>query len=179
METADIDVDDLFDTEHTLADSSFDVPIVPHDVGLLPGQALMPAGLVQHIEDRKNCGLAHHIAYSRQGCIANIALDSRNVSVRCLQSDRSNATWGLSGTHPVLLDSYPHDIIHVQWSPQGSDLVLVDSAGRLGVYGMSPVAVNQMLEQRPASMDPEDALNQPVGLSWMSQDRPVSSELTR
>lgn len=179
MDVPDLDVqgvDDLFDTENVLDDAAFDVPLVTEDVGLLPVQPVIPTGLVQYVAELRNCGSIQRIAWSRQGYIATLSPDSLRVYIQCLKFNRDDGSWALSEQNLVNAEDFAHPVTHLQWSPAGVDLTVVDSAGRLSIFTMSMMSVNRMTEVRPGSLDVADASNQAVAIFWLNQDRPVCKQ---
>ena len=171
----DIDVDDLFGSDNVLGldDPTFDVPHVAEDVAELPVQpTIPPPELIQHVNDLRGCGCLQRISWSRQGCIAIISSDSLRVLVCCLRFDTIEGKWSLSETSLVNSSDFDQPITHVQWSPSGADLTVIDSIGRASIFTVALIS-NRMTLARPASFDMGDGLNQVVGLVWLNQDRGV------
>ena len=173
MDTTSLDVDGLF-ADDVLGDPPFEVPLVGDNTGLLPTQSLVPAGLVQHMEDLRHCGSCQRIAWSKQGCIATVSPDSLHIDIKYLRFSKKVGFWNLSEAYPLFQDDYAFHISYIQWSPTGVDLAVADVAGRVSIFSHSHMAANRLYEVRPASLDTPDELGQPVALFWLNQDRQVS-----
>jgi hypothetical protein len=112
------------------------------------------------------------------GALAYIAADRRSVKIHCLQF-KPGGTWDLfQYTDPTLGEFVSrfyrgYDLVHVAWSPHGTDLLIIDSNGRI-MIGVIFVAINRLLVAKLLNHDPEDNLNAVVGLKWINMiKRPV------
>ena len=103
--------------------------------------------------------------------------DGCKVHLRHLFRAPRSGEWRLS--EPIIAEqvSQVHggrQLAHVSWSPTGSDLAVVDVAGRVSVF-TSPTSCDRLALLRNAALDPEDELCSVVGLSWLNSDRPDRS----
>jgi mediator of RNA polymerase II transcription subunit 16 len=117
------------------------------------------------------------VAWSRTGAIAYVSEDGQKVLLRHLTRRPDDGTWSLSDESPsnLIVDAHgAHTFIHLCWSDMGADLAVVDSCGRISVFTTS-LALNALAQQRSSAIDPDDDGNQPVGLMWLSVNRPVRS----
>ena len=64
------------------------------------------------------------------------------------------------------------DLTHITWSPHGTDLLIIDSCGRIAV-GIVFIALNRLIIPKALNNDPEDNLNAVVGLKWLDTKRRV------
>lgn len=112
------------------------------------------------------------------GAIAYITSDRRDVKISCLQFKGKEFIWGLSdytdyNLAPRSRFPYGLDLTHVTWSPQGTDLLIIDSTGRIAL-GIVLIALNRLIPiTKPLNVDPEDNLNAVVGLKWLESKRRV------
>lgn len=118
------------------------------------------------------------IAWSRIGAVACITPDKRSVQI-CYLQFTDQGVWEFSHyTDPSLPDLLVrfyrgYDLVHVSWSPLGTDLLIIDSCGRMA-SAIVVVAINRMLISKALNCDPEDNLNAVVGLKWLNMKRPAS-----
>jgi mediator of RNA polymerase II transcription subunit 16, fungi type len=79
---------------------------------------------------------------------------------------------------PSNLDGGP--LQHLCWSPNGSDLAVIDSAGRVSILAIHN-ALNKPNLIRSAQIDPAEDLHAVVGTFWLNvyplQQRPVCLRL--
>lgn len=73
---------------------------------------------------------------------------------------------------PVTEAHGSHPLVHICWNESGSELAVVDSSGRVSIYSIS-IALNSIAGQRQAAFDPDDEINQVVGMMWLSTQRSV------
>ena len=112
------------------------------------------------------------------GAIAYITSDRRNVKISCLQFRESERIWDISDYTERNLSEFisrfyrGYDFTHVTWSPHGTDLLLIDSSGRIAV-GIVFIALNRLIIAKVLNSDPEDNLNAVVGLKWLDMKRRV------
>ena len=108
------------------------------------------------------------MVWSKLNCIASITSDGRGVNLRCLVRDPEDGKWVLS--EPTSLKLPPNheelQFVHLSWSSMGSDLVIVDAAGRILIY-TNGYALGKMQLARPSMMDQHDELGAVVGLHWL------------
>ena len=111
------------------------------------------------------------MAWSRLGALACINEDSKNIKIRCLKFHR-DGNWDFSEyTDSTLMDKllYPDpDCVHVSWSPLGSDLLIVDSCGRIAV-GFMLYALNRIMVPKILNHDSDGNLNTVVAIKWLNQ----------
>lgn len=115
------------------------------------------------------------IAWSRLGCIAYISRDGLTVNVRYLHCQPSDGKWCLSEDTPLfpVTEAHgSHPLVHICWNESGSELAVVDSSGRVSIYSIS-IALNSIAGQRQAAFDPDDEINQVVGMMWLNTQRSV------
>ncbi|KAK2861130.1 hypothetical protein FQN49_004519, partial [Arthroderma sp. PD_2] len=156
-----LDVDDLFGDSGGLELSL---------TAAVPAKAL-PA----RIDELRLLGCCQKIAWSKMGAIAYIAPDGTKAFLRNLSCNPENGKWGLSDgdpEHPIAEAQGGHTLVHLSWNESGTDLAVIDSCGRISIIGMS-VALNVLIQSRPAILDSDDDGNQPVGLMWLSMNRSV------
>ena len=174
MDPADLDLDELFDTENVLEDPNFGVPLVNEDVVLpLVQPMIISPALIQHIRNIQHAGCNQRIAWSRQGCIAVLSTDSMHVFMHCLRFDRVSGLWSISEASIINADTFAEPAVHIQWSPSGVDLSVVDIFGRVSVFTVA-LAANRMNLARASTLDLAQDTHQVVGLFWLNQDREVS-----
>ncbi|PYH92172.1 mediator of RNA polymerase II transcription subunit 16 [Aspergillus ellipticus CBS 707.79] len=156
-----INVDDLFGE--------------PSALGLgLPPSASSPKGLAQRLDEMRLLGCCQKIAWSKLGCIAYISQDSSRVNVRHLQCRPSDGKWALSEETPLLPITEAHGghpLAHLSWNEAGSELAVVDLAGRISIYSI-PIALNSVNGLRQPAFEPDDGA-QIVGMMWLNTQRSV------
>ena len=123
------------------------------------------------------------IAWSKWGSIAAIASNGAALELRNLRCHPENGTWALS--EPTVtpnfssaLDGGP--LKHLSWSPTGSDLAVIDAAGRITILAVFS-SLNKPSLSRACGGDPADDLHGIVGCYWLNiapypPNRPVCSE---
>lgn len=117
------------------------------------------------------------MAWSRSGAIAYISDNGRKVFLRMLVCTVNDGKWALNDEKsPDLVTEAPGDYTytHLSWNELGTDLAIVDSRGRIMTFAMS-MALNALNLQKPAAIDNYDDMNSPVGLMWLSINRPVGT----
>lgn len=115
------------------------------------------------------------ISWSRLGCIAYISRDGLAVNVRYLHCQPSDGRWRLSEDTPLFPVTEAHGnhpLVHICWNESGLELAVVDSSGRVSIYSIS-IALNSIAGQRQAAFDPDDEINQVVGMMWLNTQRSV------
>ncbi|EYE91177.1 mediator of RNA polymerase II transcription subunit 16 [Aspergillus ruber CBS 135680] len=160
----DINVDDLFGEPGSL------------ELGLSP---TAPKGLAQRLDEMRLLGCCQKISWSRLGCIAYISRDGLAVNVRYLHCQPSDGRWRLSEDTPLFPVTEAHGnhpLVHICWNESGLELAVVDSSGRVSIYSIS-IALNSIAGQRQAAFDPDDEINQVVGMMWLNTQRSVHAFL--
>jgi len=125
--------------------------------------------------------LIRAIAWSNWGCIATITSNGAALELRNLRCHPATGDWGLSEptvtpAFTTTLDGGP--LKHLSWSPTGSELAVVDSAGRVTILSIFS-SLNKPTLHRPGAGDPADDLYGVVGCYWLNlgpypPGRPVS-----
>ena len=144
----------------TSADLSGAVPVVP----LPPSPAVL-----QQLSRSWHSGCLERIAWSRHGHIATISHNASTVYLECLCYGHGSKSWGLNDRHP--LTTVFEDAVSLAWSATGGELAVVDIKGRCWIYHTSLAAGNRMTLARPGAIDEGDEYQQPIGMTWLSQDR--------
>lgn len=113
------------------------------------------------------------IAWSNHGAIANISREGDAVTVHGYIQEQP-LSFGL--TEPVQIDTAPvhlhQEIVHISWSQSGTELAVVDAAGRITVYKTS-IALNRLEGVGKFVPDQSDTSAAFVGLEWLCPNRPV------
>ncbi|EEH45765.2 uncharacterized protein PADG_01915 [Paracoccidioides brasiliensis Pb18] len=157
-----IDVDDLFGDPTSL------------ELGL---EATAPTikGLPQRLDELRLSGCCQKVAWSKLGAIAYVSQDGQRVHLRYLYCRPDDGKWTLSDEAPINQITDPHGIhtiAHLLWNEAGSELAIVDSSGRISIVTIL-TTLNTINFARQASIDPDDDWAQPVGLMWLSVNRPL------
>ncbi|KAL5357003.1 mediator complex, subunit Med16 [Aspergillus floccosus] len=158
-----INVDDLFGESASL------------ELGLTPTPS--KRGLPQRLDEMRLLGCCQKIAWSKQGCIANITQDASRVNLRHLECRPTDGKWVLSDDTqllPVTEVHGGHPLVHLCWNEVGSELAVVDSSGRVSIYSIS-FALNSLSGQRQGAFDPDDDGAQIVGMMWLNVHRSVQA----
>ncbi|KAH8662907.1 mediator of RNA polymerase-like protein II transcription subunit 16 [Tricladium varicosporioides] len=126
--------------------------------------------LHSRVDELRRGGCCQAIAWSNWGCIATIAADKAALELRNLRCHPENGTWGLSepSTTPPFtqtMDGGP--LKHLCWSPTGSDLAVIDSAGRITIVSLFS-SLNKPAIHRTSQFDPADDLCGVVGCYWLN-----------
>ena len=114
--------------------------------------------------------LCRGIAWSKWGSIATIAPNGFNLELRNLRCHPENGTWALSEQTAlpnlsVALEGGP--LKHLSWSPTGSDLAIIDAAGRIAILNIF-ASLNKPILNRNCQFDPADDLHAIVGCHWLN-----------
>jgi mediator of RNA polymerase II transcription subunit 16 len=120
------------------------------------------------------------IAWSKWGSIASITPGGATLELRNLRCSCRDGTWGLSEptlTPPLSPNNDGGPLKHLCWSPTGSELAVIDAAGRVAILSLFS-SLNKPTLSRHAQMDPVDDLHGVVGCYWLNlypypQSRPV------
>lgn len=124
----------------------------------------------------RNLTFFRKLAWSRQGCVAYVSADATKVNLRYLHCQPADGKWDLSDDNPSTLPmetSPGHVVVHLSWNELGSDLVVVESSGRVSIFTIG-IALNAVNAYRPA-VDPDDDSAQVVGMMWLNSQRSVCS----
>ncbi|TVY60790.1 Mediator of RNA polymerase II transcription subunit, partial [Lachnellula suecica] len=126
--------------------------------------------LYQRIDELRAGGCCQAVAWSNWGCIAAITSNGAALELRNLRCHPENGNWGLSEpttTPPftTTLDGGP--LKHLSWSPTGSELAVIDSAGRVTILSLFS-SLNKPTLHRPCQTDPTDDLYGVVGCYWLN-----------
>lgn len=126
------------------------------------------------------------IAWSRWGCIASIAPNGSSLELRNLRCDPADGTWALS--EPTVVANFPlaidgGQVKHLAWSPTGSDLAVIDTAGRVTIVSIF-ASLNKASLNRDSRADTADDLHGVVGCYWLNvaaypANRPVCQSIDR
>lgn len=127
------------------------------------------AAVIEQIARRWYCGCLERIAWSKYGHLASISDDASTVYVECLRYNQESKSWELHGKHG--LATVFEDAINLAWSSTGAELAVVDVKGRIWIYHSSHAATNRLTLARQGALDEGDESSQPVGMSWLNQDR--------
>ncbi|KAI9368032.1 mediator complex, subunit Med16 [Aspergillus egyptiacus] len=161
-----INVDDLFGESG------------PLELGLPTGPSTASTrALAERLDEMKLVGCCQKIAWSRLGCIAYISQDSLRVNLRHLHCQPSDGKWVLGEETPLPQAAEAqtgHTLVHLCWNESGSELAIVDSAGRVSICSI-PIALNSFNGGRQASSDADDDGAQIVGMMWLNQHRSIHS----
>ncbi|KAN0117358.1 mediator of RNA polymerase-like protein II transcription subunit 16 [Hyaloscypha variabilis] len=126
--------------------------------------------LYQRLDELRGSGCCQGIAWSKWGSIAAIASNGAALELRNLRCHPENGTWALS--EPTVtpnfssaLDGGP--LKHLSWSPTGSDLAVIDAAGRITILAVFS-SLNKPSLSRTCGGDPADDLHGIVGCYWLN-----------
>lgn len=155
--------------------------------GLLPEDSPPPKELIERIEELRSGGChqfvtgtqtlklrpiliqSRSIAWSRQGCIAAITSNGC-LELQSLRIDPKDGSWGLSDPTlvPSVGTSSPGQVPlqHLSWSPNGVDLAMIDTAGRVAIF--STLLMNQPTASRNVMQDSIDELHGVAGSVWLN-----------
>lgn len=123
------------------------------------------------------------IAWSKWGSIASITSNGTGLELRNLRCHPENGVWGLS--EPTVIPQLTNNLDggplkHLSWSPTGSELAVIDSAGRVTILQIFS-SLNKPMMCRPCNPDTADDLHAVVGCFWLSlgavPNRPVRAPL--
>ncbi|CZT50349.1 uncharacterized protein RSE6_11318 [Rhynchosporium secalis] len=127
--------------------------------------------LHQRLDELRASGCCQTIAWSKWGSIASVAANGTSLELRNLRCHPDDGTWAL--TEPTstpnfssALDGGP--LKHLSWSPTGSDLAVIDAAGRVTILSMFS-GLNKSGMSRLCQNDSADDLNGVVGCYWLNQ----------
>lgn len=123
------------------------------------------------------------IGWSKWGSVAAIASNGAALELRNLRVNPENGSWALS--EPTVTPNFSSamdggPLKHLSWSPTGSDLAVIDAAGRITILAIFS-SVNKPSLSRACQPDPADDLHGIVGCYWLNiapypPSRPVRLE---
>jgi mediator of RNA polymerase II transcription subunit 16 len=167
----DMDIDDLFGEGATLS---------------LPSRAPPSKELTQRIDELRRSGCCQYvssqftcttltdtcrtIAWSKWGSIASITPDGAVLEFRNLRCHPENGEWALSEptkTPPLTSNLDGGPLKHICWSPTGSELAVIDAAGRVTILSIFS-SLNKPTLSRHCQGDPADDLHGVVGCYWLN-----------
>ena len=109
-----------------------------------------------------------HIAWSKWGSIASIASNGTALNLQNLRCNPSDGSWSL--TEPLPLPRIVEADVplkHLVWNPSGSDLAVIDSAGRVAILSLFN-SLNRPTMSKNSREDPADDLQRVVGCYWLN-----------
>lgn len=123
------------------------------------------------------------IAWSKWGSIASIIANGSALEVRNLRCHPETGIWALS--EPLVTPGFSHamdggPLKHLSWGPNGSDIAVIDAAGRVAILSVFST-LNKPTLSRLGQGDPSDDLHAVVGSYWLNTgtlppNRPVRLE---
>ncbi|KAF2496127.1 hypothetical protein BU16DRAFT_508940 [Lophium mytilinum] len=126
-------------------------------------------GLDQRIDELQEIGCCQKITWSKTGCVAAITPGGRGVELSAFHRSPSDGTWQLGEkialAIPAASDEFPY--IHVAWGHLGTDLVVIDAAGRVSIY-TTIYALARMKPSKTQFANHEDEMGAIVGMHWLS-----------
>lgn len=110
------------------------------------------------------------VAWSNWGCIATISANGVALELRNLRCHPGTGNWGLS--EPTVTPAFTANLDggplkHLSWSPTGSELAVIDCAGRVTILSIFS-SLNKPTLHRPCTGDPVDDLYGVVGCYWLN-----------
>ncbi|KIW85598.1 hypothetical protein Z517_00990 [Fonsecaea pedrosoi CBS 271.37] len=136
----------------------------------VPNVAIPPnPAVLDKLSRRWYCGCLERTAWSRHGHLASISDDGSIVYLECIRYNYELKSWGLHERHS--LTTLFEDATSLAWSPNGGELAVVDVKGRIWIYHNSLLAINRLTLARQGALDEGDEYSQPVGMTWLNQDR--------
>ncbi|KAF1941855.1 hypothetical protein EJ02DRAFT_403819 [Clathrospora elynae] len=156
MDSYNISVDDLFeDSDHVALQTIITAPPLK--------------GLARRVDELGSSGCCQSIAWSKNGCVAYISPDGYTVNLKVFSRDTETGKWHLGTDVPLELpqnrDVFP--LVHLSWNHLGSDLAVIDEAGRVMVFTCA-MALERMQFTRAEIAHPESELDAVVGMHWLA-----------
>ncbi|KFY20265.1 hypothetical protein V491_03862 [Pseudogymnoascus sp. VKM F-3775] len=138
--------------------------------GLLPPARPPPKELFQRVDELRGSGCCQSIAWSRWGSIASITSNGLGLEFRNLRIHPKDGSWDLSD--PTIIPQVAPiadgcQLKHLCWSPNGSDLAAIDSAGRIAILNLGQ-SLNKPTFTRNSNSDPIEDLRTVVGAYWIN-----------
>ncbi|OCK74259.1 hypothetical protein K432DRAFT_430130 [Lepidopterella palustris CBS 459.81] len=135
----------------------------------LPTMAVPIKGLAQRLDELQESGCCQKIAWSKSGCVASITPDGRGVNFRAFFRNASDGKWVLGNEMPLknlpAHDEFPY--VHISWAHIGTDLAVLDSAGRIYIF-TNAFVLGRMNLTKTHVVDQEDEMAAVVGMHWLS-----------
>ncbi len=125
--------------------------------------------VVEQLSRKWYSGCLERIAWSRHGHLSGISEDGSTVYLECLRYNHGSGIWDLHERHS--LTTVFEDATSLAWSATGGELAVVDVRGRLWIYHTALAAINRLSLARQGALDEGDDYSQPVGMTWLNQDR--------
>jgi mediator of RNA polymerase II transcription subunit 16 len=116
------------------------------------------------------------IAWSKWGSIASITPDGAVLEFRNLRCSPEDGNWALSEptkTPPLTSNLDGGPLKHICWSPTGSELAVIDAAGRVTILSIFS-SLNKPTLSRHCQGDPADDLHGVVGCYWLNAPYPAN-----
>ncbi|TVY15907.1 Mediator of RNA polymerase II transcription subunit 16 [Lachnellula arida] len=126
--------------------------------------------LHQRVDELRGGGCCQTVAWSNWGCIATISANGAALELRNLRCHPGTGNWGLS--EPTITPAFTANLDggplkHLSWSPTGSELAVIDCAGRVTILAIFS-SLNKPTLHRPCTGDPVDDLYGVVGCYWLN-----------
>ncbi|KAI1928152.1 Mediator of RNA polymerase II transcription subunit 16 [Ophidiomyces ophidiicola] len=131
--------------------------------------------LSKRLDELRHSGCSKKITWSRLGAIAYISNDGQRVYLRNVSCKPNDGSWSLTDEKAGCQIAEARSgrvFVHLCWHETGTDLAIVDSCGHILILSMS-IALNVFAISRATMADVEDDGNQPIGLIWLSGNRPT------
>jgi len=108
------------------------------------------------------------IAWSKNGCVADISPDGHTVNLRVFARDEGGK-WDLEKAVPLDVPRGRDEFqfVHLSWSHLGNDLAVMDAAGRVMVFSCN-MALDRMQYVRAELAHPEAEVDGVVGMHWLA-----------
>ena len=122
------------------------------------------------LPETRTTDMCRTIAWSKWGSIASITPEANALEFRNLRCSPENGTWALSEptkTPPLTPTMDGGPLKHICWSPTGSELAVIDAAGRVTVLSIFS-SLNKPTLSRHCQGDPVDDLHGVVGCYWLN-----------
>ncbi|KAL3428047.1 RNA polymerase II mediator complex subunit sin4-like protein [Phlyctema vagabunda] len=151
----DVDINDLFGDGTDLA---------------LPSRPPPAKELHQRIDELRGSGCCQSIAWSKWGSIASIHPNGTTLEFRNLRCHPDDGSWALSEpseTPQLTMDFDGGPLKHLSWSPNGAELAVIDSCGRITILLLSN-SINKPTLSRQCHADQPDDLHAVAGCLWLN-----------
>lgn len=126
--------------------------------------------LYQRIDEMRAGGCCQGITWSKWGSIASITSNGSTLELRNLRCNPDDGSWALSEptlTPPLTNNMDGGPLKHLCWSPTGSELAVIDTAGRVTILAIFS-SLNKPSLSRTCQIDPSDDLHRVVGCYWLN-----------
>ena len=138
-----------------------------------------PPGLAERVDQLRLNGCNDRIAWSRIGSVAYITKDRREVRICTMRFRNDKGDWEKHDYTdytflPQCRQAFKgRELAHVSWSTGSTELFVADVCGRIALFTIA-IALNRAFTIKIYADAQDDSLNGLVGLTWLSQKRPVS-----